>query len=225
MTTVLVVAAHADDEALGCGGAMLRHSQGGDAVHVLFLADGETARGAQTSGKIAARREQAVAACAILGAERPQFLDFSDNRMDTVALLDIVKAVETVIDAVKPVIIYTHHGGDLNVDHRIAHQAVMTACRPQPGSTVRSIYAFEVASSTGWAGPSHAPFVPARFVSVAGQMEGKRRALQCYADEMRPFPHIRSIEAIEALAHWRGASVGVPAAEAFEVIREVVDGR
>jgi len=222
MTTVLVVAAHPDDEALGCGGTMLRHKQAGDTVQVLFLADGETARDAKAADRIAARRAQAVAACEILGAEAPHFEQFPDNRMDTVPLLDVTKAVEKVVSAVKPSVVYTHHGGDLNVDHRVTQQAVMTACRPLPGSSVRSIYAFEVASSTGWAGLAQLPFAPARFVDIDQQLSAKLRALHCYSDEMLAFPHVRSFEAVEALARWRGASAGLPAAEAFEVLREVV---
>ena len=201
---------------------MLRHSQAGDTVRVLFLADGETARGAQASGKIAVRREQAAKACEILGAERPRFLNFPDNRMDTVPLLDVAKAVEDEIADLQPTIVYTHHGGDLNVDHRMIHQAVLTACRPQPGASVRSIYTFEVASSTGWGGLAQPSFMPTRFVNIDRQLDAKRRALKCYADEMRAFPHARSFEAVEALARWRGASVGLPAAEAFETIRDIV---
>lgn len=201
---------------------MLRHKQAGDTVHVLFLADGETARDAKAADRIADRRAQARLACEILGAEAPRFEDFPDNRMDTVPLLEVTKVVEKVVSALKPSIVYTHHAGDLNVDHRVAHQAVMTACRPLPGSSVRSIYAFEVASSTGWAGPAWLPFAPTRFVGIEQQWSAKLRALRSYSDEMLAFPHVRSFEAVEALARWRGASVGVAAAEAFEVLREVV---
>jgi LmbE family N-acetylglucosaminyl deacetylase len=224
VTTILVAAAHPDDETLGCGGTMLRHARTGNTVHVAFFADGETSRGGRAAKKVAGRRAQAAAACNILGAKSPHFFDFPDNRMDTVSMLDLAKAVEQVIATVKPAIIYTHHAHDLNVDHRLVHQAVMTACRPQPGSNVRAIYAFEVASSTGWAGPTLPQFSPARFVNIEQQWTAKRQALRYYADEMRTFPHVRSFEAIEALARYRGASVGLPMAEAFEVLRDVIAG-
>src|SRR5581483_9188818 len=138
MSTILVVAAHPEHEALGCGGTMVRHARAGDAVHVLFLADGETARDGAAS-RIAGRQAQAAAACAALGAQKPRFERFADNRMDSVPLIDVVKAVEAAVADLKPSIVYTHHSGDLNVDHRIVHQAVMTACRPVPGQSVRSI--------------------------------------------------------------------------------------
>ena len=143
---VLVVAAHPDDEALGCGATMARHAARGDTVCGLFMADGVGARGS-TIG-LEARRAAAEAAARVLGAEPPRVLGFPDNRLDTVALLDIVQAVEGVLAEVQPDVIYTHHGGDLNIDHVIAHRAVMTAARPVPGQPVRAVYGFEVPSST-----------------------------------------------------------------------------
>ena len=124
---------------------------------------------------------------------------------------------------VRPDIVYTHHGGDLNVDHRIAHQAVLTAGRPLPGSAVRAIYAFESCSSTEWSSPAMGPpFVPQRFVAIDAWFERKLAALTCYAEELRPFPHARSLEAVAALARLRGAAAGLGLAEGFMVIRERV---
>jgi LmbE family N-acetylglucosaminyl deacetylase len=212
--TVLIVAAHPDDELLGCGGAIARHAREGAKVYVLFMTDGVGARGA--TGGEAARRKSAEAALKILGAEAPMFLDFPDNAMDGVPLLDIVKKIEEAVARVKPSIVYTHHGGDLNVDHQVTHRAIMTACRPLPGSSVRAIYGFEVLSSTEW---SLAPFHPARFVGI--DIELKLKALREYHQEMREAPHARSYEAVRALAVVRGASAGLPAAEGFSVLRLV----
>lgn len=212
--TVLVVAAHPDDELLGCGGTIARHARDGAKVHVLFMTDGVGARG--SSGGEAARRKSAEAALKILGAEAPVFLNFPDNAMDGVALLDIVKKVEETFARVKPTIVYTHHGGDLNVDHQVTHRATMTACRPLPGFSVRAIYGFEVLSSTEW---SLTPFQPSRFVAI--DIELKLKALREYHQEMREAPHARSYEAVKALAVVRGASAGLPAAEAFSVLRLV----
>ena len=223
MRTVLVITAHPDDEVLGCGGTLAKALAAGDAVHTLFLADGVSARpegGARLA--IEARQDAARAAAEALGIAPPRFLGLPDNRLDTLPLLDVVRAVEDVVAALVPAIVYTHHGGDLNVDHRVAHQATMTACRPLPGTPTGAIYAFEVASSTEWASSSLGPsFRPTRFVDIEAEWERKLNALACYQGEIHPFPHSRSPEALEALARWRGASVGVTAAEAFEVLRQL----
>ena len=226
-TSVLVVAAHPDDEVLGVGGTVARHADGGDQVHTLILAEGLTARGTgldRAAATVALNDLQAAAlkAASVLGALPPRFAGLPDNRMDTMPLLDIVKYVEAMIADVSPTVVYTHHGGDLNVDHRIVHQAVLTACRPLPGCPVQAIYAFETVSSTEWGSPALGkPFIPNRFVILGEQLGRKLLALECYASEMRAFPHPRSIESIEALARVRGSSIGAAAAEAFSVVREI----
>ncbi len=217
---VLAVLAHPDDEALGAGGTLARHAARGDEVHIVFIADGVGARGGDNAA--ADRREAAARrAATILGAHEPHFLGYPDNRIDTVGLLDLVKAIEAIIVGLKPDTIYTHHGGDLNIDHMLCHRAVMTACRPLPGSTVRRIFAIEVVSSTEWAPVSTSVFVPNRFVDISATRQTKQRALEAYDEEMRTFPHPRSYEAVDALSRWRGASVGLEWAEAFAVLREI----
>jgi LmbE family N-acetylglucosaminyl deacetylase len=221
MSKVLAIVAHPDDEALGAGGTLVRHSAAGDEVHIAFLTDGVSARGDDCEAKDR-RAEAARRAARALGAQEPVFLAFPDNRLDEVGLLDVVGAIETVMFKINPATIYTHHAGDLNIDHAICHRAVLTACRPLPGSRLRRIYAMEVASSTEWASPAATnAFIPTRYVDISGAMAAKREALRAYAEEMRPFPHSRSIEAVAALATWRGASAGLTAAEAFMVIREI----
>lgn len=219
--SILVVVAHPDDEILGVGGTIAQHSANGDEVRVLFLTNGVGARDASDSD-VERRATAARRAAEIVGARSLRFLDFPDNRLDDVPLLDVVKAVERSIAETQPETIYTHHLGDLNIDHAICHRAVLTACRPIPGFPINRILACEIPSSTEWAFPSRDAFIPTRFVDIAEVLEIKRRALEAYAEEMRPFPHPRSYEAVEALARWRGATVGVVAAEAFEVVREVV---
>jgi LmbE family N-acetylglucosaminyl deacetylase len=220
----LVVAAHPDDEILGCGGTVARHVDAGDTVHNLIVAEGATSRTAdrratEHQAAVAALRTAASRAAGILGAQSPRFLGLPDNRLDRLDRLDVIKAVEAVVAEVRPTVVYTHHAGDLNVDHRIVHEAVLTACRPLPGSCVRAIHAFETVSSTEWAlGPG---FRPTRFVEIADTLRRKLDALACYTTEMRPFPHARSMEAVEAQARLRGASIGVNTAEAFEVVREI----
>jgi len=219
--SVLMVVAHPDDEVLGAGGTMARHARAGEPVDILFLADGVRARG-EASDVAAGERRMAAArnAAHVLGARPPRFLNLPDNRLDGMELLDIVQAIEAVIAEIGPDTIYTHHHGDLNIDHVLCQRAVLTACRPQPGSTVRRIFAMEIASSTEWNAPDGG-FAPTRFVDIVETLEIKQQALRAYAEEMRPFPHARSYEALEALARWRGATVGRAAAEAFVVLREI----
>lgn len=222
---ILVVAAHPDDEALGCGGAIAKHSASGDDVHILILAEGVTARVDKNDAVACAEdiKELRFAACdaaKILGANSPRFGGLPDNRMDGISLLDVIKLIETVAAEVKPEIVYTHHEGDLNNDHRIVHQAAITAFRPLPGTTVRAVYAFEAVSSTEWAVGE--AFRPTSFMDIKDHLEAKMRALACYDMEMRAFPHPRSYEGVKALAAYRGTNIGVPAAEAFKTVWEIV---
>lgn len=216
---VLVVAAHPDDEVLGCGGCIAKHTASGDSVNILILAEGATSRDEERNVQIrieqvSALRQAACEAADILGALPPRFCGLPDNRLDSLILLDITKRVEAVVKEVQPSIVYTHHGGDLNIDHRIVYQAVMTACRPVPHSTVKAIYSFETLSSTEWSSPTIGPtFLPTRFVDIKEFLGQKLNALEAYSEEMMDFPHARSIEAIKALARLRGASAGMEAAE------------
>ena len=219
---ILVVVAHPDDEVLGCAGTIARHVSDGDKVYVVFMSDGVTSRTGVESNEVEVRKQAAKDASNILGiVQPPRFLGFPDNRMDTVALLDIVQTLEQVINEIEPEVVYTHHSGDLNIDHKITHQAVMTACRPQPGFCVREIYSFEVLSSTEWS--TNNPFIPNYFVDISDILELKISAIKAYNSELRLFPHARSIESIEALVKYRGASVGVHAAEAFRLERKIVN--
>ena len=224
MKKVLILAAHADDDILGCGGTMAKHSDQGDEVSVLFLTNGVGARGKGDSipQNIDLRDQAAEKALAIVGAKLVDRLDFPDNAIDSLPRIKVIRAVENVININRPDVIYTHHGGDLNVDHRRALEAVMTACRPQPESSVSKIYSFEVASSTGWQGNTlFNPFVPNHYVEITEQLDRKMEALGAYEEEMRAFPHARSIEALQHMARWRGSQVGVAAAEAFVVERQI----
>jgi LmbE family N-acetylglucosaminyl deacetylase len=221
---VLVVAAHPDDEILGCGGTIAKHVHEGDAVVVACLADGVTSRdpAADHSSELARRRAAGEEAAAVLGISKILFGGFPDNRMDSVPILEAARTVESLLEQHRPTVVYTHHGGDLNVDHRRTHQAVVTACRPQPHSTVTRLLFFETASSTEWqVHGGGAAFEPNWFVDVSSTLAVKLRALQAYGDELREWPHARSAQAVEHLARWRGSIIGRPAAEAFMVGRGI----
>ena len=216
---VAAIFAHADDEALGAGGALALHCKQGDDVCVIFLADGVGSR--DGASDLDERQVAAEKACKELGISDIHYLNFPDNAMDSVPLLSIVKALEALLDEISPNVIYTHHKGDLNVDHRVTHDAVLTACRPMPGSCVEAIYACEVLSSTEWASPNVGnAFIPNHFIDISSVWDHKLRALNAYSLEMRDFPHSRSIESVTALATLRGAQVGYEKGEAFSVVRQ-----
>jgi len=217
---ILVVVAHSDDEVFGCGGTIAKHIALGDTVHIVFMTNGVGSR--NTSFKEAQERRKASLDVAnILGISSTQQFDLPDNKMDSVALLDVVQLIENMVDKLKPEIIYTHHVGDLNVDHQITHKAVMTACRPQPGFCVKEIYTFEVLSSTEWQMPGILPFCPNVFIDITDYIDIKKQVLKAYFEEMRQPPHSRSVDNAIRLNALRGNSVGVNYAEAFILVRNL----
>ena len=221
---IMVIAAHPDDEVLGCGGVIAKHILSGDKVHVLFMADGVTSRSSNSiESDLKNRKDAASSALDILGVlTAPVFLDLPDNKMDTIPFLDIVKLLEGQIFRIKPSTIYTHNSVDLNIDHRITHKAVMTACRPLPNSTLKNIFSFECLSSTGWFGSATSKqFVPNMFVDISDFMDLKIKALEQYSTEMCKYPHSRSVESVLNLAKYRGSSVGIYAVESFIVERTI----
>ncbi|HVC02279.1 MAG TPA: PIG-L deacetylase family protein [Steroidobacteraceae bacterium] len=226
--SIFVVAAHPDDEVLGCGGTIARYAHDGVRVNVAFISDGVSSREGVDSGSAEfraaqeARRTAAYAACGILGANIVFFGAYSDNRLDSVPLLDVIKTVEALFAQHRPEIVFTHHAHDLNVDHRLVHQAVETACRPCAGGTVKTAAFFEVPSSTEWRMPGNSTsFAPNWYVDISAWLDRKLRALEAYAVEVRDWPHPRSMRAVEYLARWRGATVGVDAAESYVIGRQI----
>ena len=217
MTSILVVAAHPDDEVLGCGGYIAARVKSGDEVVVTFVSDGVTSRDENLGiAEIETRRHAARSASQVLGVKDVSFGDFPDNKLDSVPVLEVIKTIESVIRRVQPSIVVTHFGGDLNIDHRIVNQAVITSCRPTSGQCVKQIMFFEIPSSTEWQVPNEGEvFVPNWFEDISQTLELKAQALKMYEHELREWPHPRSVKAVEHLAHWRGASCGVDAAEAF----------
>lgn len=226
--TVLVVAAHPDDEILGCGATIAKHGSQGDSVHIVILAEGVTSRDARRDREVRTAELSEIGRAAhnakqIIGASSLTLHDFSDNRMDSVDRLDIIKTVERHIEKIRPSLVYTHHAGDLNIDHRITHESVVTACRPVPSQCVSTLLFFEVPSSTEWHVPGAAPaFLPNWYSDITSTLDRKIQALGAYSMEMHKWPHPRSIEAVTHLARWRGASVGVDAAEAFVAGRNLI---
>jgi LmbE family N-acetylglucosaminyl deacetylase len=217
---VLVFAAHPDDEVLGLGGTVARHSAAGDEVTAVIAAEGTA--GDPAEGLARRLEENGRAAAQVLGVRDLRFLRFPDQQLDTVPLLELTRRVETVVREIAPEVVYTHHWGDLNRDHRLVSEAVQVACRPVGSSYPRRLYCFETPSSSEWGTPDPASrFVPTRFVDVTGTVEAKLRAMACYETAIRAHPHPRSLEALRARAATWGSVVGRPYAEPFVLVREV----
>ena len=215
-----MIAAHADDDILGCGGTMAKHIDSGDSVRVIFLSDGVGSRESDCyKNKLYQRVDSARASLLLLGVDNFQFLQLADNKLDTVALLDIIQPIEKLVSEYNPEILYIHHGGDLNIDHQIASRASLTVSRPVPWSSIREIYSYEVLSSSDWNFTYGAVFTPNVFVDISKYIDIKIKALECYSEELRNPPHARSLENVRALAILRGHTVGLMNAEAFQLIR------
>jgi LmbE family N-acetylglucosaminyl deacetylase len=226
MRKILVIAAHPDDEVLGCGGTMARLAAEGREVHIAILANGLTSRpdfdSALAVESLKLHHERAERASKLLGAASVHVMGFPDQKMDFLPQLDITQAIEREIERLQPDTVFTQHGGDLNMDHVITYRATLTATRPVSGRSVRRVYAYEVASSTEWAFQRFAPvFRPSVFFDIAETLERKIAAMQVYESETRAFPHPRSPEALRSIALRWGSVVGVHAAEAFELVREI----
>jgi LmbE family N-acetylglucosaminyl deacetylase len=224
---ILVVAAHGDDEVLGCGGAIARHTAASSEVGVLFLTNGVGSRKSAGDVEIERRQMATNLALEVLGVAQSHRCDFPDNAMDTVPLLTVIREISKFCEQFgMPDRVYTHFSGDLNVDHQVAHRAVLTCFRPEPACDGRpcEILAFEVLSSTGWLGAAGgAAFDPNFFVDISDVLDKKLEAFRAYEDEVRDWPHARSVEAIVHQSRFRGAMVGRQAAEAFVVQRIVED--
>lgn len=227
MKKVLVFAAHPDDELLGLGGTVRKLSNKGIDVCAVIMAEGITSR-ADTrdeadKNEIAELQEDARKAAGIVGYKSIDFCGLPDNRMDGMELLDVIKIVSKFIEKYQPDTIFTHHHGDLNIDHRITCEAVLTACRPVGNYCVKRIYTFETPSSSEWNYNYSEPFTPNVYFDVTDTLEAKVQGMACYRTERTLFPHPRSAEGLRSLGRLRGTNVGFGMAEAFMLVRECVD--
>lgn len=224
MKKVLVIAAHPDDEILGCGGVIAKLADEGSKVYTLVLGEGSTSRSDTRKEGLKSRAVSQLKnamneAAKIMRTEKNWGFGFPDNRFDTVPLLDIIKVIENIKKEVRPQVLYTHHWSDLNIDHQITYKAALTAARPVEGETVKEIYSFEIPSSTEWSYP--ASFNPNLFVDITDTIDRKIKAFKCYKSEMRRFPHPRSEEGVRHSARRWGGVCGAGYAEAFEIVRMI----
>ncbi len=219
---ILIVAAHPDDEILGCGGTTARLVKGGYEAYTMILGEGITSRDVTRKRKkreeeIAQLKKQIHEANNIIGVKDVFIYDFPDNRFDSVPLLDIVKVIEKVKDKLKPDMLFTHYEKDLNIDHQLTYRAVMTAARPLPGETIKEIYSFEVLSATEWNFPL--TFSPDYFFDITATIDTKTKAMGKYISELREYPHPRSLKGVRLNAENWGMRVGMAYAEAFKTVR------
>lgn len=218
--TVLVIAPHPDDEVLGCGGAIARHADLGDEVHILVVTRGDPELYPDDDEE--AIRQESFAAHQVLGVTQTHFLEFPAPRLDTIPSYQLAAAIAQVMHQLQPQIVYLPHHGDIHVDHQRVYQATLVAARPINGCSVRRLLCYETLSETEWCPPAgDNAFIPTVFVDITPHLERKLKAMACYAAEIKQFPHPRSLPALEALATFRGATVSLPAAEAFMLVREI----
>ena len=226
MNKILIVAAHPDDEVLGCGGTVARYlNEGNVEVATLILGEGITSRDKYRDRdsrniEIESLKKNIINANRILGIEKVFSFDFPDNRFDTVALIDIIKVIEDIKWSFMPDTIFTHFANDMNIDHAVTNKAVLTATRPMHDEPVKEIYAFEILSSTEWNFPLS--FSPDMFVDICGTIKKKQEAMGVYKDELRDFPHPRSLEGIALNAKYWGMKLGLKYTEAFQTIRRIM---
>lgn len=227
---ILLVVAHPDDELLGCGGTMHKLLKEYDCqIRVIILGEGLTSRSVQRDTpqwekELAIHKSNVENARQAIGYQSVQTYDFPDNRFDSVDLLDIIKVIESEKAGFNPEVIFTHHGGDVNIDHQRTFEAVITACRPMAHEQVKHIITFETMSGTEWRASSDPrQFIPNLFIEISEQgLMAKTRAMESYEFEKRPYPHPRSPEALKIRAQMWGIANGVPLAEAFCLIRSIV---
>ncbi|MFH1898218.1 MAG: PIG-L deacetylase family protein [Candidatus Desantisbacteria bacterium] len=218
MTKVLVLAAHPDDELLGLGGTLIKQIRDGCEVHVVIMSEGASSR--YEDGMKNKLKEAAYRASEVMGVIQVHFCDMPDQKMDGIPLLDVIQPIELLIKQIEPEIIYVHHHGDVNQDHRVVFEAAMVAARPVKESSIRKILCYETPSSTEWVPPFPSRvFIPNVFVDIKDTIEQKLEAFQCYESELRKFPHPRSLEVLRNNAKQWGSKVGLEYAEAFELIR------
>jgi LmbE family N-acetylglucosaminyl deacetylase len=223
MKKVLVVAPHCDDEILGCGGIMAKLHSEGTPVFVIIVTNGHLGAPELFSEEGTKKvQTETKSAHSYLGVANTFFLNFPAPRLDTIPSYKLSIAIEKIIRENEITDLYIPHRGDIHKDHRITYEATLVAARPINGNPVNKVFAYETLSETEWAAPyADEAFIPNVFEDVESFIPNKTKAFSYFTTQIKEFPHPRSLESIENLAKYRGATVGFNSAEAFMLIRQI----
>lgn len=222
MDNILIIAPHADDEIIGCGATIAKHIHKGDIVSIIIATNAfEGAPELFSKESIEIVRKEATEAHKLLGVQNTFFLDFPAPALNAFPEFKISIKLSEIFSEVKPVTMYIPHPGDIHQDHKALYRASLVAARPQFNYSIKNIYCYETLSETEWAPLQEKPFVPNHFVNVTDFFDKKIEAFKCFETQIKQFPHPRSLEAFEALAKFRGSTIGVGRAEAFFVERQI----
>ncbi|EAK0442055.1 PIG-L family deacetylase [Campylobacter lari] len=216
---ILIIAAHPDDEVLGCFGTIAKYIQEGYEAYTLILGEGKTSREINSENEQEILEDELFKANNLLGIKKVFRKFFPDNAFDKIPLLEIVKSIEEVKNEIKPNIIFTHYEKDLNIDHQITYKATITATRSLQEESVKEIYSFEILSSTEWNYPLS--FQPDVFFDISETLDLKLKAMSFYQSELRNYPHPRSLEGIKINAQYQGMRVGLQYAEVFKSVKVI----
>jgi len=212
---ILILAAHPDDEVLGCGGVIQYYTSRKDNVYVCVVTDGSSSQYQGDIKKAQAKDQQTLRVQKFLGIKEFIRLDFPDMKLDTIAHIDINRKLENVINQIKPSIIYTHSSTDVNLDHILVYQSTKVVTRPGK-PFLDQVYSYEVLSSTEWSRDN--PFNPNTYFDISSYIEKKVKAFNLCRTEIRPYPHPRSAQGVKSLAKYRGIQSGFKYAESFQLI-------
>lgn len=215
MNRVLVIAAHPDDELLGCGGTLIRHADRGDEIQSIIMCEGESLR---YKNQKVNQHKATVEAAKVIGISKTNRFDFPDQRLDKFSLIELITPIEKVVNDFRPEIVYVQFGGDINRDHALTFEAASIALRPTTES-VKKIYTFYTVGSTELKAPM--VFQPNTWIDIEDQIERKIEAFSCYESEVREYPHPRSLEGIRNIAAFFGNQCCMKFAEAYMLTRSI----
>ena len=217
---VLVIAPHPDDEILGCGGTIAKHVENGHSVYVAIVTKG--CEPIFPPEQVIQVRNECEKADELLGVKETIFMDFPAAMLETVSRFELNGAFIKLVQSIRPDIVYLPHRGDMQLDHKMVVDAAMVALRPKYNHVVKKIYAYETLSETGWDLPNTTnEFIPNSYNNISEYLDKKIEALSMFESQVAEFPDARSLDAVKALAMYRGATMSMKAAEAFIIIREL----
>jgi len=222
-SNILIIAPHADDEILGCGGVISRYIHEGNSVYIAVMTNANIGAPSLFSNTdIKNIRAEALSAHKLLNVTNTFFFDFPAPRLETHPSYEITQAISALINEKKIDTLFIPHKGDIHKDHGVIYHAALVAARPINDFTVIDVFSYETLSETEWASPfGNDAFIPNVFIDISKYLESKLKAMSCFCSQLKQAPHPRSLEIIESLAKFRGSTVGCKYAEAFMLVRSI----